>query len=166
MNRPRTAVLFFLAFLGGVAVGALAPWIVKVSAARLLFPETRSEVARVTSPDGVVDAVALRIDCGAPCSSAYAVSVVPKGTFPPKNSDRQFFLADEITNPQIRWKESHLLDIAYDRASIGSFRNVVYPLGKVGAPETWHYAVEARLSPSSPSFSYLRGPTASGLAHP
>jgi hypothetical protein len=39
---------------------------------------------------------------------------------------------------------------------INSFHNVVYPFGQQGNIESWHYAVEIRLAPSSSGFSYLK----------
>jgi len=60
-----------------------------------------------------------------------------------------------MANPQIRWDEAHLLDISYDKAFIDSFRNVAYPFGKEGHPDSWNYEVEIRLVPTSSRFSYL-----------
>jgi hypothetical protein len=152
----RSRVLFvFLSFSAGIAVGILAPWLLRDGAGRVLFPEHRHEIARATSPDGTVDAVMEGIECGAPCSSGYSVSVVPKGSAPPKDPVQHILVADDMVNAQIRWNESHLLDISYDRAFIHSFRNVTYPLGQRGNVESWRYAVEIRLSPSSARFSYL-----------
>lgn len=158
MNRAR-ALSICLSFLAGIAVAVIGPLLIRAAAGRLLFPEKRTEVARVVSPDGVVDAVAQHIECGAPCSSGYSITVVPRGGAVPADPDKQMFLADDVANPRILWKESHLLDIAYDKALIQSFRNVTYPLGKSGNVESWRYAVEAHLSPSSAGFSYLGNST-------
>jgi len=122
---------------------------------RVIFPEHREEVQRITSPDGTVDAVAENIDCGAPCGLAFAVSVVRKGARASKESARQIFLADDVVNLQLHWREPHLLDVAYDRALILEFRNVAYPLAQPGNAESWRYGVEIHLSPSSSDFSYL-----------
>lgn len=154
MSR-RHALAVFLSFASGIAVAVLGPWLFRTAADRVLFPEHRSEVARVTSPDGSVDAVAERIECGAPCSFAYAVGVVPKGAPAPKDPGQQIFLAEDTVNAQVRWAEPHLLDIVYDKAFIHNFRNVAYPLGVSGNTESWRYVVEIRLSPSSARFSYL-----------
>jgi hypothetical protein len=151
------ALLIVVSFLAGAGTAVLAPLFSRAIADRYLFPERRTEVARVLSPDGVVEAVAQRIDCGAPCSSGYAVSIVPKGTLPSRDPGKQVFLASDIANAQIRWKEPHLLDIGYDKALIQSFRNVTYPMGESGNVQSWRYAVEVRLLPTSPSFSFLAG---------
>lgn len=154
MNRQH-ALSVLLSFVSGIAVGLLAPWLFHKAADKVLFPEHCIEVARVTSPDGRVDAVAERVDCGAPCSSGYSVSVVPRGAAFPSEPAQRIFLADGIVNPQLKWDEPHLLDIAYDKALIQNFRNVSYPLGRPGNIESWDYAVEVHLSPSSARFSYL-----------
>jgi len=154
MNRPY-ALSVFLSFVAGMAVAIVVPGLIRAVADKVLFPEHRTEIVRVTSPDGAVDAVAERIDCGAPCSSGYIVSVVPRGTSAPKGSVQQVFLANDVLNAQVQWKEPHLLDIAYDKAFINSFRNVTYPLGRPGNVESWRYAVEVHLSPTSAGFSYL-----------
>ena len=154
MNRPY-ALSVFLAFVAGIAAAIVVPRLIRVAADRVLFPEHRTEIVRVTSPDAAVDAVAERIDCGPPCSSGYAVSVVPRGTSTPKDSVQHVFFANDVVHPQVQWKEPHLLDIAYDKAFINGFRNVTYPLGRVGNVGSWSYAVEVRLSPTSARFSYL-----------
>ena len=143
-----------LSFIGGAVLATVVPRIIHAAADRLLFPETRTEVSRVSSPDGIVDAVVQRINCGTPCSG-YAVSIVAKGATAAGDPNTQIFLAEDVANAQIRWSEPHLLDISYDKALINSFRNVTHPLGKLGNIESWHYAVEVHLSPSSATFSYL-----------
>lgn len=158
MNRHRTALLIVLAFIAGVAAAAFVPKLVGRVADRWLFPKDRREAARTTSPDGTVDAVTEMIECGAPCSSTYAVSVVRRGAAAPADPVQQVFVADDMVNAGVQWKESHLLDISYDRAFIRSFRNVTYPLGRFGDEESWRYAVEIHLSPSSARFSYLPDP--------
>jgi hypothetical protein len=154
MDRQHALSVFF-PFVSGIAITLLGMWLFHRIAETAVFPEHRTEVARVTSPDGRVDAVAERVDCGAPCSSGYIVSVVPRGVAGPSAPTQRIFWADDIVNPQVRWNESHLLDIAYDKALIQNFRNVAYPLGRPGDVESWEYAVEVHLSPSSNRFSYL-----------
>ena len=154
MNR-RNGLIALACFFSGVAAALLAPWLFRLAANKVVFPEQRTEVLRIISPDGTVDVVAERIDRGAPCSSEYIVSVVPKGAAQPSQPAQRVFQADQIVNPQLKWAESHLLEIAYDKAFIEEFRNVAYPFARPGEIESWHYAVESRLSPSSPRFSYL-----------
>lgn len=154
MIKKRQALLIVLSFIAGVGATISIPRLVRGGVNRLIFPEHRQEVGRLTSPDGTVDAVAQRIDCGAPCSSEYAVSVVPKGAIASTDPVQQVFLADDAVNAQVGWKESHLLDISFDKAFIHNFHNVTYPMGRSGDVESWRYAVEIHLSPSA-RFSYL-----------
>lgn len=153
MNH-RHAVSVFISFTAGMLVTIAAPRLIR-AAAVLIFPEHRTEVMRVSSPDGTVDAVAEQIDCGVLCSSTFEVSIVAKGAAALRDPVQDVFIADDVVNAQVRWKELHLLEIAYDKALIHSFRNVTSPLGRPGNVDSWRYRVEIRLSPSSPRFSYL-----------
>lgn len=152
MNRRQT-LLVLAGFAAGVSAAVVIPPALDL-ATRVIF-EQRKEVQRLTSPDGTVDAVVDDLSCGAPCGFAYALSIVRKGAPAAKDSLRQVFLADDVVNLQVRWREPHLLDVAYDRALILNFSNVAYPLAKPGNVESWHYEVEVHLSPSAPRFSYL-----------
>jgi len=155
LSRHRTALVITLSFIAGIAAAVLVPKLIGRVADRWIFPKDRREAARTTSPDGTVDAVTEVIECGAPCSSTYAISVVPRGATAPADPVQPVFVADDIVNARVQWKESHLLDISYDKAFIRSFRNVTYPLGQPGDEASWRYAVEIHLSPSSARFSYL-----------
>lgn len=148
-------LVILLSFAAGAACAVLVPRLVAGLADKWIFPTDRREVARATSPDGAVDAVIDVIECGAPCSSRYEVFLIPRTAASETNAVQPVFVADYTVNTQARWMEPHLLDISYDKAFILSFHNVVYPLGRPGNEESWRYAVEVRLSPSSSRFSYL-----------
>jgi hypothetical protein len=158
MNRRQT-LLVLAGFAAGVAAAVVIPPALDL-VSRVIFQQ-RKEIQRLTSPDGTVDAVVDDLSCGAPCGFTYALSIVRKGAPAAKDSLRQVFLADDVVNLQVRWREPHLLDVAYDRALILAFSNVSYPLASPGNRESYEYAVEIRLSPSSSRFSYL-----SDTAHP
>jgi hypothetical protein len=155
MMKYRQALPVFLSFLAGISVAILAPRLVRAVANRWVLPDHYQEIVRVTSPDGTVDAVMEMANCGAPCSVVYSVSIVPRSGAGLRDPVRQVFIADDMVNAQIRWNEPHLLSIGYDKAFIDSFRNVAYPFGKPGNADSWHYAVEIHLMPSSARFSYL-----------
>jgi hypothetical protein len=155
VNRRRQALIAILSFVIGAVCAAALPKLTGSVADKLILPEDHRETARITSPDGTVDAVTELTECGAPCSSIYSVSIVPKGTLLSQNTVQKIFVADETVNLQVMWREPHLLEIAYDRAFILDFRNVAYPFGRSDHPESWADAVEIRLSPSSSRFSYL-----------
>jgi hypothetical protein len=154
---PRRLVVYLGAsFLVGMAVGFAAPWLIARAADRV-FPLQLKEIARVTSPDGRVDAVIVRDNCGAPCSYGYTVFVLPNGESTPHDFERAVFSADDMLDEKLVWKQPHLLAISYSRALIYKFRNVAYPFGEFGASQrNWDYRVEIQLAPSSVRFSYLR----------
>ena len=149
-------IWIFLSFAAGMAVAVLGPRLIRDAADRWLFYDYYEEIARVTSPDGAVDAVLEEGDCGAPCSLMYYVSIVPKGKRGGREFLQQVLTADDVVNARIRWSEPNLLDIAYDRALIDSFHNVAYPFERAGSVDSWRYAVEIHLAPSSARFSYLK----------
>ena len=139
-------------FLAGALTALAIPYVVRVTAQKWFFPSEHREIARVTSPDGAVDAVTDEIECGAPCSSIYEVSIVPRAA--PQRENAQIFTGEGMLNAKVSWVQPHLLNISYDKAFVDSYRSVTYPLGP--QPSNGHvYAVEIRLSPSSPDFSYL-----------
>ena len=151
----RQALWIASAFLAGIALAIFGPWALR-NLVKTIFPYHPEEVARVTSPDGVVDAVMINSDCGVPCSNTYLVVIVPKGGKPPEAFERYEFSADNMVDGQMRWKQPHLLEIAYRIALINQFRNLSYPLAKPGDKGSWDYKVEVRLAPSSQDFSYLQ----------
>ena len=153
--RNRHVLHIAAAFLAGIAVAIVAPRLILSGLDKVIFPEHRQEILRITSPDGAVDAVMIESGCGAPCSTSHLVAVVPKGNKAPDDPERYVFSADDMVNQRLLWKQSHLLEIAYDKAYIYRFQNVWNPFGVPGNVESWKYEVEIRLGPSSTGFSYL-----------
>jgi hypothetical protein len=150
MNR-RHVLSVFLSFIAGVVVAIFAPRLVRSGIDRTLFPIHRREITRSTSPDGTVDAVLESVDCGVPCASEYSVSIVPKGSGVPTDTAQYVFSASDVVSPKTRWKQPHLLEVAYDRALIDNFRNVTYPLEGSGTRKVgdmpwrfrWHHPLLA-----------------------
>ncbi len=105
------------------------------------------EVYRVTSPDGVVDAVMLRKNDGATVPYVYEVHVVPKG----EKTDEDFrnFVADHVSDLEIAWQAPKLLKISYAEARIFEFSN----FWQSADVQDFKYVVELRLAPASDSFS-------------
>jgi hypothetical protein len=146
-------------FVAGIVVTLGTTWLLHAST-RHFLGQNLHEIARATSPDGAVDAVLLINGCGAMCADNYLVTVVPKGTNAPADIENYLFSADDMADGQIRWRQSHLLEISYNKALIYQFRNLSHPFAKPGNIESWKYRVEVRLAPASPDFSYLQGATA------
>lgn len=113
------------------------------------------EQARVTSPDGLHDAVLLRLDGGgAPGGWEWCVYIADKGKPPAQGIEYLVFNAGTLTGAKLIWKESHLLDIRYDIADINHFRNLWVGHQDAGNA-TKDYLVEIRLAPTSQDFSLL-----------
>lgn len=160
ISRSRFLGYLFAAFLAGVLVAVFMPSLALRVLDHVVLPISREEIARATSPDGMVDAVIIRTNCGAPCSFGYRVFIVGKGMPAPANSDLAVFSADSMTGEALVWKQAHLLTIAYNRAEILNFHNVSFPFREFGEgkEDTWRYKVEVALTPASPvGFSYLQG---------
>jgi hypothetical protein len=121
---------------------------------RAVFPDHWVETSRKTSPDGMVDAVMISRDCGAPCSTNYSVYIVPKGHQVGQKTDHSNFSADDVTGAKLVWKQPRLLEVGYDKAFIVGFQNVAYLLEATNSQGGLH-RVEIRLAPTSQSFSYL-----------
>jgi hypothetical protein len=157
LSRGRLFVYLIGSFLGGIVVTVAAPWVASRAADHFIHTEHK-EIARVASPDGKVEAVMIRDNCGAPCSYGYSVYIVPRGVKPSADSQGGIFYAEDMEEAQLTWKQPHLLSVGYRKALIYKLRNLSYPFGESGANEgDWTYKVEIQLEPSSSTgFSYLQ----------
>ena len=153
--RPRLVLCSLFSFLAGVGAAICAPTIFDAAVGRFIFPHQRKEIARVTSPDGTVDAVSVESNCGVPCSLEYHLSIVPKGAPAPGKAEDEVLYAENAVNPRVKWKDRRLLEFGYDKARIEYFRNIAYPFLHSEDKAAADYMVEIRLAPSSPTFSYL-----------
>lgn len=117
----------------------------------------RVEEARITSPDGRVDAVMIREPVGGALGGVYwHVFIVPRAAPAPKDSKDSILDADVLRGEALVWKQNHLLEIHYDIAHIEQFRNLWGSNEAEG--RAWRrgdYLAEVRLAPSSPDFSFL-----------
>lgn len=150
-RRPWLAILIFL---GGFILGFVvrsSPDVLVPILFRMWWPVDREEIARTSSPDGALDAVMIRTDPGAVSSYGYEVHIVPKGTKPREGSHYAIFSAKHMEHEKLVWKQSHLLEIQYEKAHIFYFCNLWYDRKFQNA----EYFVELRLAPRSVGFSYL-----------
>jgi hypothetical protein len=113
-----------------------------------------AEQMRVTSPNGLLDAVLLECLYGPPAGGGVDsnVYIVRKGAAVNTDVGREVFSADPMTTGQLVWRRDHLLEIHYDIAEIHEFRNLwgLYELKGVGDAKR-NYEVEIRLVPSTDS---------------
>jgi hypothetical protein len=117
-----------------------------------------SETARVTSPNGQLDAVIIREDGGGAAGGwEWYVYIVPKASGVDESKAHAIFNAGTLTGEKLVWNQEHLLEIQYDIAGINQFRNLwgSYEMNNRGSDSEGHYYVEIRLAPSSSDFSLL-----------
>jgi hypothetical protein len=114
-----------------------------------------SELTRVTSPNGQLDAVLVTYAYGPAAGGGvdFNVYIVPKGLPVHIKAGREVFSADPMTGGQLVWRREHLLEIQYDMAYIHAFRNLwgLYELEDTGSKGERDYEVEIRLMPASDS---------------
>lgn len=80
-----------------------------------------TELLRITSPDNKVDAVLMRINCGATTAYSYKIYITPKGKSAEKSNP--IFIADQLEGEIIEWYTSKHLTIRYKHARIFTFTN-------------------------------------------
>ena len=115
------------------------------------------EEARVTSPNGELDAVLTREDGGGAAGGwEWYVYIVAKGSPVVRQRSHELFNAGTLTDEKITWNQEHLLEIHYDIAEINQFTNIwgssEIQNGREGRNE---YFVEIRLAPAPRDFSLL-----------
>lgn len=81
----------------------------------------QSELLRVTSPDNRVDAILMRMNCGATTDYSYKVYIVPKTASTEKSNP--VFVADKLDGELIEWSSPKHLLIEYRQARIFNFTN-------------------------------------------
>jgi hypothetical protein len=142
-------------FLVGVSMCFVGP-----SLMRRVFPPDRTnavELARAASPDGLFDVVLVRDEWGGGMGGCmWFVFILPKGEKLPGKYEKAVFAADRLTQPTIVWKQSHLIEIKYDKAEIERFQNVwAWWDDRQSDSQRKTYFVEIRLAPSTPDYSIL-----------
>ncbi len=97
------------------------------------------ELARITSPDGVVDVVLVETSVGATVATPSEVYVVPKGS---KVNGAPLLRADHMEHLNVRWKQPRLLEVSYSKGRIFSFTN----FWESADVQNWKYIVEVELA--------------------
>ena len=111
------------------------------------------EIERIKSPDGIVDVVHVRGDCGATTSFSENVFIVQNGAETPAPKERyQVFSADHIEGLKLIWRESKVLEIHYKEARIFHFTNFWHSKNV----QNFSYVVEIRLRPQAEDYSLSR----------
>jgi hypothetical protein len=115
-----------------------------------------SEQARLTSPNGQLDAVLIREDGGGAAGGwEWYVYIVAKGNRVDQRHAHAIFNAGTLTDAKLVWSQEHLLQIGYNIAYINQFSNIWGSDELHEARNGSEYLVEIRLLPSQPDFSLL-----------
>jgi hypothetical protein len=117
-----------------------------------------SEEARVSSPNGQLDAVIIREDGGGAAGGwEWYVYIVAKGSGVDESKVHAVFNAGTLTGEKLVWRQEHLLEIYYDMAYINQFSNIwgSSAIHNVEGTNENEYLVEIRLVPANPDFSLL-----------
>lgn len=105
-----------------------------------------SERARVTSPDGKLQAIVAERSSGATVATPVELYVVPSnGTL----SGEPLLVGDRFANLRPVWKGPNFLEVQYDKGRVFKFTNFWQPSN----PEQFQFVVEIRLKPSTDSFA-------------
>src|ERR1700722_17973058 len=118
-----------------------------------------TELSRVTSPNGQLDAVLTQDLYGGAVGGGVEsnVYIVRKGALVKMDSAHTILKADPFTHGKLVWKQDHLLQICYDVAHIEQFRNLwgLHEVENVGSTGERDYEVEIPLEPLAGDFSML-----------
>ena len=111
----------------------------------LSSPCNQTEANRLKSPDGKVEAVQVKSDCGATTSESISVFVVGSGK---ETEESDLVLsADHTESFSLLWRESKFLEIKYKQARIFQFTN----FWQSKDIDNFSYVVEVRETPLSRS---------------
>jgi hypothetical protein len=156
IKKPRMTII--IAFCAWLTFCVIAGCDDRATPDRSAY-STASEQARVTSPNGQLDAVLVREPIGGAIGGGvnWNVYITNKGAPIQVRLAHEIFQADPMVGGQLTWEGSHLLEIRYDVAKINEFRNLwgLHEIEDVGSKGERDFNVEVRLVPSSSDFSLL-----------
>ena len=111
------------------------------------------ELARVTSPNGYLDAVLMRYTYGGAAGGGVDsnVYIVRKGSPVVAKSGNEILRADPMSGGALVWKRDHLLQVQYDIAYIQAFRNLwgLHEIENAGPTGERDFEIEIQLVPKS-----------------
>lgn len=108
-----------------------------------LFQTASSEYQRITSPDGLVDAIIIYRDSGATSPGSYQLYIVQRGRIVTEEKDIPVFGA-EAYQLKLSWVKDKDLQIDCKHARIGGFSNFWFSKDI----QDYRYIVEIRISPT------------------
>jgi hypothetical protein len=149
MKRKTAVIVLILVYILGVAT----PYITYFGFGLLgRFWGSDREFSRVTSPDGVLDAVVLQDNPGAFSSFIYYLYLVPKGgeagTF---NGDPAIVNTSEGDALRVNWENPHFLNVDTGNSHVKFFGNLWY------SKKVNDYYVQLTLTPSGRNYLQPNG---------
>ena len=155
VRRLAWAALTGVVFLLGLLIGRIS-----APSTRTLLDVRRvdgREQSRVTDPTGRFDAIVLFETWGGAAGSVenWYVCIVRKGQ-PAASVQEAVVVSTSTRNQTVRWQQSHLLEVHYDRAEIMEFTNLSSTSvlkAKLFSNEE-PYWIEVRLAPLIVRFLY------------
>ena len=137
----KSEKILFVMIVSLVCVVLFLLWRVNILRSERMQPPfgEEREIARVISPDSLVDAI-VTVTPGEHVENA--IYIVLHGT-KHTEKDKSVFFADHVDSLQLIWKEARSLVIKYSNARLWFFRNFWYS----GDFQSFKYVVELRLLP-------------------
>jgi hypothetical protein len=108
------------------------------------------ELSRISSPDGVVDAVLITIPTHATVATPLELHLVRKGGRPSETT--LALRGDHFNNVSLKWKDTKFLEVQYETLRIFTFQN----FWSSKDVSNFSYVVEIRLKPTRDTFALGR----------
>jgi hypothetical protein len=123
---PKEKILLLIIFV--FLLGAASPYLCYWAFYRFVQPSLggRDEVVRITSPDGVLDAVVMRVNPAAFSSFLYDLYLVPTGTKKIEGIEDPILHTSEGDAPTIRWEKSQFFTVDAGDSDVTYFGNLWY----------------------------------------
>jgi hypothetical protein len=112
-----------------------------------LFTTEISEYTRITSPDGLVDAIVMYRDSGVATSGSYLLYILTRGGVVEEESEKSnkpVFVGEKVEQLKFSWIKDKDLQIDCKKARIWKFSNFWFSKDV----QDYNYIVEIRIAPT------------------
>jgi len=107
-----------------------------------VFASVQTEILRLSSPDGKLDAVYVQSGAGAMASGSYLVYIVPKGHQPNK-TECAVFWGKNTCDLDLSWEDDRRLLVKFSKSDVKHYQSYIYPF-----PQDAKYKVEIQCAPT------------------
>jgi hypothetical protein len=120
---------------------------------------SRDEVLRVASPDGSIDALLFETNCGAPCSFAYEVHLVERGSHSGEEvaSLEAATRNDQAWGVNLKWLGTDTISVEYLRAENARLLKQTVGIAGHDVKVSLRSGVSDPLAPAGGMLHHLRG---------